>query len=73
MATLSMELLKFELSKWLKLKKAIDKTPNGKMQDFGAMMNIKFNLNDKKLSDENDHNIALLLMLSKHVQKETKL
>ena len=43
------------------------------MQDFGAMMNIKFNLNDKKLSNENDHNIALLLMLSKHVQEETKL
>lgn len=73
MATLSMELLKFELSKWLKLKNAIDKTPKGKMQNFGEMMNIKFNLDDKKLSDENDHNMALLLMLSKHVQEKTEL
>jgi hypothetical protein len=73
MATLSPQLLKFELNQWLKLKNAIDKTPDGVMHDFGAMMNTKYNLNDKKLSKEVDHNMALLLILSKHVQQETKI
>jgi hypothetical protein len=73
MATLSMELLKFELSQWLKLKKAIDKTPNGVIHQFGTMMNTKYNLNDKILSEEIDHNMALLLIMSKHVQEKTKV
>tara|TARA_R110000744_G_scaffold76347_1_gene151239 strand:- start:303 stop:524 length:222 start_codon:yes stop_codon:yes gene_type:complete len=73
MATLSAHLLKFELSQWLKLKNAIDKTPKGIIHDFGAMMNSKYNLNDKQLSKEIDHNMALLLILSKHVQQETEV
>jgi hypothetical protein len=73
MAILSMALLRSELDKWLKLKKAIDKTPNGSIHQFGAMMNTTYNLNDKALHKEKDHNMALLIMMSKHVKEETKV
>jgi hypothetical protein len=73
MATLSMQLLRTEFDKWLKLKKSIDKTPNGSLHRFGAMMNSTYNLNDKSLHEEIDHNRALLLIMSKHVKQKAKI
>jgi|TARA_R110000796_G_scaffold72717_1_gene164046 hypothetical protein len=73
MAILSISLLRNELDKWLKLKKAIDKTPDGRIHDFGAMMNSTYNLNNQALHNEKDHNMALLIMMSKHVKEETKI
>ena len=70
MSKLSMELLKSEMKQWLQLKRAIDKTPNGKIWNFGKHMSIKFELDDKMLTEEMDHNVALLRLMSKHVTRE---
>ena len=60
MATLSIELLRKEHNDWLKLEI---------IESFGAYMNSKYNLRNKKLDDELDSNIALLIMMSNHVIK----
>ena len=65
-----MELLKQEFNNWLLLKKAIDKTPDGKLVSFGVLMAKKYNINDKELNKELDHNMALLRLMSKHVKRE---
>ena len=59
---------KFKISK-----KSIDKTPDGSLHRFGAMMNSTYNLNDKSLHEEIDHNRALLLIMSKHVKQKAKI
>jgi hypothetical protein len=69
MPKLSMELLKQEFNKWLNLKKSIDKTPNGKLSPFGKYMIKQYNITDKNLEEELDHNVALLILMSKHVQE----
>jgi hypothetical protein len=73
MTKLNRETIRIEMEKWVLLKKSIDKTPNGKIQDFGKQMNTKYNLGDKQLEEEKDHNMSLLLLISKHVQKETSI
>tara|TARA_R110000782_G_scaffold27954_14_gene70415 strand:- start:1159 stop:1422 length:264 start_codon:yes stop_codon:yes gene_type:complete len=70
MSKLSMEQLKSEMKQWLQLKKALDRTPSGKVTGFGKLMSVKYDLQDKKLEEEIDHNIALLHLMSKHVTKE---
>jgi len=70
MSKLSMELLKSEMKQWLQLKRAIDKTANGKIWNFGKHMSTKYNLEDKVLEEELDQNIALLHLMSKHVTKD---
>jgi hypothetical protein len=73
MAKLSMQLIKQEMNNWSKLKKSIDNTPKGKIGGFGKIMNLKYNLEDKGLEDEIDPNMALLRLMSKHVQDKTKV
>jgi len=68
-----MQLLRTEFDKWHNLKKSVDKTPNGSLHRFGAMMNSVYNLKDKGLHEEEDHNRALLLIMSKHVKQEEKI
>jgi hypothetical protein len=67
MSDLSMELLKQEFNKWLNLKKAIDRTPNGKISPFGKYMCKQYNIEDKALEEELDHNTALLILMSKNI------
>jgi len=64
-----MPLLKRELESWLGLKKSVDAVPNGKMSNFGKYMNDKYAFNDETLSNEADHNTALLLIMRDHVQE----
>lgn len=66
MATLSMELIKQEYDNW---KKSIKNSQNKEILDFGKSMSNKFNLNDKVLEEELDHNVALLHLMSKHFEK----
>ena len=46
-----MELLKSEMKQWLQLKRAIDKTANGKIWNFGKHMSTKYNLEDINVQD----------------------
>jgi len=74
MSRLSMELLKQEFSKFLKLLKSTGKKPNTELVPFGKYMSEHYNINDTSLEQELDHNLALLILMSKHVQKpEDKL
>jgi hypothetical protein len=70
MARISIELLNQEFKNWLKLKEAINKTLNGKVQSFGKFMVNKYNLDDKYLEKQDDHNMALLHIVKKHVYKK---
>ena len=68
MAKISMELLTRDYKDYLKIKKSIDRTPNGKMNRFGKNMNIKYLFNDEVLAKEEDHNQALLMIIQKHLE-----
>jgi len=69
MSKISMPLLKIELDSWLGLKKSMDAVPNSKMSNFGKYMNDKYIFQDDTLSNEKDHNTALLLIMRDHVQE----
>jgi hypothetical protein len=71
MAKISMELLTREYKDYLKIKKSIDRTPNGKMNYFGKNINIKYHFNDDVLAEEEDHNQALLIIIKKHLDTTT--
>ena len=60
MATLSIELLRKEHNDWSKSKI---------IEAFGTYMNSKYNLNNEKLDNELDSNMALLMIMSNHVTK----
>lgn len=64
-----MSLLKTELDSWLDLKKSMDAVPDGKMTNFGKYMNQKYVFKNEALSNEGDHNTALLLIMRDHVQE----
>ena len=69
MSKISMPLLKIELDSWLGLKKSMDAVPNSKMPNFGKYMDDKYIFKDDALSNETDHNTALLLIMRDHVQE----
>jgi hypothetical protein len=69
MSKISMPLLKIESDNWLGLKKSTDSVPNAKIPDFGKYMNDKYAFLNEALSNETDHNIALLLIMRDHVQE----
>ena len=71
MKKISMELLTRDYKDYLKIKKSIDRTPNGKMNHFGKNMNIKYLFNDEVLAKEEDHNQALLMIIQKHLETST--
>ena len=58
MATITSELLTSKYNKWLKSDRSIP---------FGKMMNDRYGMRDDELSNEVDHNFALLIIMSKHV------
>jgi hypothetical protein len=60
MASISVELLRKDYSEWQKLK---SKEP------FGRVMNSRYHFEDKELEKELDSNIALLIIMSRHVVK----
>jgi len=64
-----MHLLKTELKSWLILKQSIEATPNGKIPSFGKYMNEKYAFKNDTLSNEADHNVALLSIMRDHVQE----
>jgi hypothetical protein len=69
MSKITMPLLKIELDSWLGLKKSMDAVPEGKMTNFGKYMNEKYAFKNEALSNEGDHNTALLLIMRDHVQE----
>ena len=64
-----MFLLKTELKSWLILKQSIEVVPNGKIPGFGKYMNEKYAFKNDNLSNEEDHNKALLSIMRDHVQE----
>ncbi len=64
-----MHLLKTELKTWLILKQSIEAVPNGKIPSFGKYMNEKYAFKNDNLSNEADHNVALLSIMRDHVQE----
>jgi len=69
MSKISMHLLKTELKTWLILKQSIEAVPNGKIPSFGKYMNEKYAFKNDNLSNERDHNVALLSIMRDHVQE----
>jgi hypothetical protein len=66
MSKINMELLKHEFSTWSKLKKKeVIATPN-----FGKFISAKFNIVDRVLEEEVDHNWALLYLIREYAQGE---
>ena len=47
----------------------MDAVPDGKMTNFGKYMNQKYVFKNEALSNEGDHNTALLLIMRDHVQE----
>lgn len=60
MASISVELLRKDYSEWQKLKSK---------ESFGRVMNSRYHFEDKELEKELDPNIALLIIMSRHVIK----
>jgi len=60
MASISVELLRKDYSEWQKLKNR---------EPFGRVMNSRYHFEDKELEEELDPNIALLIIMSRHVIK----
>lgn len=65
-----MDLLKNELNTWVQMKKSmIDNVPKGNIANFGKYMNNKYSFKNNTLSDEEDPNVAMLLIMRDHVQE----
>jgi len=70
MSKITMDLLKNELNTWVQMKKSMaDNVPKGNIVNFGKYINSKYSFNSKALSDEEDHNVAVLLIMRDHVQE----
>lgn len=69
MSKITIALLKTELNSWLALKKSSEINQEENIQNFGKYMNNKYSFNNKTLSNEKDHNTALLLIMKDHVQE----
>ncbi len=47
----------------------VDNVPKGNIANFGKYMNNKYSFKNNALSDEEDHNVAMLLIMRDHVQE----
>ncbi len=67
MAKISMELLNSEHKSWLELDKSLRKA-GGLNIPFGMYMQEKYAFQDKDLTDEDDTNMAMLIIIKNHVE-----